>query len=194
MNPKAAFRYTGQADAGIVDLGRLVLLDEVPFNAESWFVSRALSLLRQEKSDVRFVLSYADPVQRRAADGSVLMPGHIGTVYQALSAAYAGRATARTLILSRDGTVLSDRTLSKIRQQDRGADYAERLVTEAGASPRRPGEEPSAWLQRVLPAFQRLRHPGNLAYVFALTRSGRRLLRQRYPYSGYPKGDIRIAA
>lgn len=71
------------------ELSRFVLLDEVPANAESWFLARCFGELRD--AGVRGVVSFADPVPRRAADGTVLAPGHVGIIYQAAGAAYAGR-------------------------------------------------------------------------------------------------------
>jgi hypothetical protein len=42
-----------------VELGRFVLLDEVPSNGESWFLARAFELLRRE--GVAGVVSFSDP-------------------------------------------------------------------------------------------------------------------------------------
>ncbi|MFL6163524.1 MAG: hypothetical protein ACJ74U_15025 [Jatrophihabitantaceae bacterium] len=39
---------------------------------------------------MRGVVSFADPVPHRTADGRVLAPGHVGTIYRAAGAAYAG--------------------------------------------------------------------------------------------------------
>jgi hypothetical protein len=47
----------------------------------------------------------ADPVPRRTASGVLVTPGHVGTIYAATNAVYAGRATARTVKLLPDGTV-----------------------------------------------------------------------------------------
>jgi hypothetical protein len=63
----------------VTELHRLVLLDEVPHNAESFFISRALRLLRQDRPNYAAVLSFADTTQ-----------GHVGTVYQATNAIYCG--------------------------------------------------------------------------------------------------------
>jgi hypothetical protein len=84
----------------------------------------------------------------------------------------AGRATPRWLLLAPDGAVISDRMLSKIRGEERGIDYAVRRLRSYGAPPRARGESWSEWTERVvrLPVFRRVRHPGNLAYVFGLDR------------------------
>ncbi|WP_456294181.1 Mom family adenine methylcarbamoylation protein [Streptomyces chartreusis] len=63
---------------------RFVLLDACPANAESFFLARCMDALLNE--GVRGVVSFADPVPRRTASGQLVMPGHVGTIYQA----YAG--------------------------------------------------------------------------------------------------------
>lgn len=67
-----------------VELGRLLLLDDVPGNGESWFVAECLRRLR--KAGLAGVVSFADPAPRFGKDGTVITPGHLGTVYQALNA------------------------------------------------------------------------------------------------------------
>ena len=58
----------------VLELNRLWCADDLPKNTESWFVSRALSLL-----PTRLILSYADTSH-----------GHFGYVYRALNFRYAG--------------------------------------------------------------------------------------------------------
>ena len=156
-----------------VELGRLVLLDEVEGNGESWTVARAFALLRIELGEVRGVVSYSDPLERRAEDGRVITPGHVGIVYRALNGRYVGRGSPRVLILDRWGRVVSERALSKIRQEERGRDYAAAQLLAAGAPARRVGEDAAAWVARALREgpFRRVRHPGNLCYVWPLGRS-----------------------
>lgn len=167
-------RYTGLAAAAGVELGRFVLLPEVAYNGETWFLARALRLLREEKG-CRAVVSYADPMERSTAAGLITKPAHFGTIYQASNAAFAGRASAQWMWIDRDGRAISRRALSKIRLREVGCAYAERQLVDAGAEPRRAFEEPVAWLARVLcePTFRRIRHPGNFAYAFGLDRAAR---------------------
>ncbi len=172
------------------DLGRLVLLDDVEANGESWFVSRAFSLLRQVKPGVQSVIAYSDPMPRYSPDGTILMPGHCGMVYQALSACYRGRSSARPMVVLPNGTTMSPRALSKIRALDTGAAYAERQLLNAGAPARTFGETPADWLDRLEAChFLTLqRHPGNLVYAFALTRAAKIAARDK-PSLPYPKAD-----
>lgn len=164
--------FPGLSTAGAVELGRFVLLDEVPGNGETWFLARCFELLRGAGIDG--VVSFSDPVARTTAEGARVFPGHIGTIYQAANATYLGRGTARTLRLLPDGKVMSARTIQKIRAGERGwvagreqlvAVGADALPVDASEADRR------AWLHRWLPKLTRpLRHPGNHRYAWALTR------------------------
>lgn len=153
-----------------IELGRFVLLDEIPGMGETWFLARAFKLLRQHKPEIRAILSYSDPLRRVDASGRVTTPGHVGIIYQAHNGRYLGRASRRNLWVDRDQRTIQDRTLQKIRDQEPGCVSAERDLITLGAEPRRFGEDPRVWLDRVLvpPAFFRLKHPGNHTYAWAL--------------------------
>jgi hypothetical protein len=191
MNNDAVTRYTGLPAQAGVELGRFVLLDEVPYNAESFFLARALGLLHAEHPDLHGVIAYSDPVPRQAAEGRVVMPGHVGVIYQASSATYVGRAQAKTLHVNRDGVALSTRALSKIRLQEHGASSAEKRLVKLGATPRTFGQDPAEWVAKVLASgtFQKVRHPGNHVYCFALgsSRAKRRTVAGFAPPRSYPK-------
>lgn len=151
MQP-SAFRYTkptdlhhgtaGQLAGGVqpnqgVEIGRLALLDDVPGNGETFTLGRAFRLLRRTLPDLRAVPSYADTMERRDAGGKVFKPGHRGKIYVAFSGIYLGRSSARTLTLGHDGRCINGRTLSKPRNGERGAGYAERQLLAMGAPARR---------------------------------------------------------
>jgi hypothetical protein len=184
VQPAAVRRHAGVEPHEGVELGRFVLLDDVEANGETWFLARAWPLLRAAKPDVRAVLSYSDPVPRAAADGRVVKPGHLGTIYRAFNGRLVGRSAARTLILDRDGRVVSGRALSKIRLDERGADAAIRALVAAGAPQRRPHEDGAAYVERALREgpFRRVAHPGNLAYVWGLDAATRAGLPEAVPY------------
>lgn len=187
-------------DVLTLELGRFVLHDDVPANAESWMLGQVWRLAADD--GVRGVVSFADPVPRRrivtdVIDGSVvereqvIMPGHVGLIYQATNGHACGRSTARTLVyVPRQGLVLSARTLQKIRQQERGSDAAEKQLVTWGARPRCAGENPTAWLKGALDdvGAVRMRHPGNYRYAWTLgrTRSERRTV-IALPRTAYPK-------
>lgn len=153
-----------------IEIGRLVLLDDVAANGESWCLGRAFRLLRQLLPEVRGVLSYCDPLERRDADGRVVKRGHIGTVYRAFNGRFAGRSAARTLLLARDGRSVNERTLSKIRLGEQGAGYAVRQLRALGAPAPRPAEDGPAYVSRALAegGFRKVRHPGNLTFTWRL--------------------------
>jgi hypothetical protein len=98
-----------------------------------------------------------------------LDPGHVGLIYQASNALYAGRGTPRSLLVLPDGRVLNERALAKVRTLEPGHAYVEETLERFGAPPRR-GADPAAWLRTALAAagVRRLAHPGNHRYLFRL--------------------------
>jgi hypothetical protein len=112
-----------------LELSRLVLLDAVPANAESWFVAAALELAAAR--GVLGVVMYSDPNERITPHGKV-MPGHLGIVYQALNCWYVGESRPRYEDHLPDG-VLPERTASKIRGLERGYGGAVRRLIRLGA-------------------------------------------------------------
>lgn len=178
--PKALDVLPGDRDS-CGELGRLVLLDAVPANGESWFVARCFELLRRE--GWTGVLSHADPVSRSTAAGVAVFPGHIGTIYQALNGRHVGRTGPRTLRLLPDATVLSARAMSKIRKREKGWRYAAAILERHGAEPLRETEDAAAWLRLWYSRLTRpMRHGGNLKYAWALRSRDRRHLPAGLPY------------
>ncbi|NOG70485.1 hypothetical protein [Roseicella sp. DB1501] len=163
-------RWTGFGREEGTELGRLVLLPEVKWNGESWFLKRAFNALRQEKPHVRACLSYSDPVERRTATGEMVKPGHFGTVYQASNAAFLGMASPRTLEMLPDGRVIQPYNFFKYLRRKQGWQAAEAKIESAGAAVGivRAGETDRDWVDRVRAALRPIRHPGNLVYAFGL--------------------------
>lgn len=162
-----------------VELGRLVLLDRVPGNGESWFIARCFELLR---GDVAGVISFSDPVPRPTSSGAVVFPGHVGQIYQATNGTYLGRSSPMTLRLFPDGTVLSNEACGKLRQGRSGWRYASAQLERWGADPFRAGEDGRAYLHRWWHLTRPMRHHGNHRYVWVLDRRRRRDLPQGSPY------------
>jgi hypothetical protein len=151
------------------ELGRFVLLDHVPANGETWFLGRAFELLRRE--GFASVVSFSDPHPRTTTTGRVVMPGHVGTIYQAHNAIYLGRARRDTLRLLPDGRTIHSRALAKIRARDRGWRYSATIFESLGARPLRASEDASAWVDRCVAKYTRsIRHPGNHRYGWVLDR------------------------
>lgn len=184
-------------------LGRLVLLPEAEGNAESWMVKRCLELLAAPKlyrphnrdgsprRPIAAIETCADPVARIARDGRRVMPGHAGTVYQALSALHTGRTNRATKYLLPDGTELSNRAQGKINRAEQGRAYAGSILVDFGAAPLAHGQDPRAWLALWRARLTRsYRHPGCFRYVICLDRRRRREVLDRFERVPYPKIDL----
>ncbi len=164
-----------------VELGRFVLLDDVGFNGETWFLARAFDLLRTE--GLRGVVSFSDPMPRQRADGTTVFAGHIGTIYQAFNGIYLGQAPTRTIRLLPDGRTFSARAMQKIRSRDQGWEYSAAQLVAVGAAPLGATEDSREWLRTWLPVVTRTaRHPGNLKYAWGLDKRSRRSLPASQPY------------
>ena len=175
-----------------LELSRLVLLDEVPANAESWFCARVFRLAAE--AGVRGLVAFSDPVARwRTSTGhhELIMPGHCGFIDQALGSAYLGRATPRTLAVLTDATVLTARSLSKVRNGEQGHLGVVSRLMRLGASPLLPDQSRGEWLTLALGEVgaRPLRHRGNHRFAFALgrTRSERSRVTIALACQPYPK-------
>lgn len=161
-----------------VELGRFVLLDEVPANGETWFLARAFELLRLE--GVPGVVSFSDPMPRMVGERTVF-GGHVGTIYQASNATYLGRAKPDRQLLLPDGRTLHRRSLAKLRAGDRGWRTVAGALEAFGADA--PGEDLRAWADTWVPRLTTARrHPGNHKYAWTLERRDRRHLPASLPY------------
>lgn len=168
------------------ELARLVLIDEVPANAESWFTTRVFRDAADE--GLRGVVAFSDPLPRP----DVGMPGHVGTIYQAMNADYCNRATADPLTVLPDGTVITKRSLQKVRGGESGAGGVIRRLVDAGARPYGVDHTGAVWLRAALGDVAARRVPtlGNHRFVFRLgtERERRRIpLGEGYEPRPYPK-------
>lgn len=200
VQAKALECYFGVDNDSGVELGRLVLLDSVEANGETFFVSRACRTLKRELPGVRAVLSYSDPMERVSESGEVVKRGHYGTVYRGLSATYMGRSSKRTLVMDRRGRVISERSLSKLKNDESGAAGAYRMLREAGGPERLFGESGKAYVERALREgpFVRMKHPGNLVFGWGVgSKTERSLVRRSMvslDYPPYPSQALKLAA
>lgn len=141
----AAVRRIGGTLAGeTAELGRFVLVDELAFNAESTFIRQAFHLFHRE--GWRAVLAFSDPVPRLDAAGRMIFFGHIGQIYRATNAVFAGRSTPRTSYLLPDATIFSARSMQKVRARERNWQGAARELERFGATPLGQDEDAGAWL------------------------------------------------
>lgn len=191
VNNASVPKSAGLADPRTAcDLGRLVLLDDTGGNAESWMLSRAFKLLRQEKPEIISVISYADPIRRTDERGHVFMPGHVGTLYSVMGSRYTGRSSPRIDLILPNGQPISSRAISKIRNAECGQRYAVDQLVQAGARGPRGGEARTAWLTELEATgfLRRQRHPGNHVYLFPLTRAAK-IAARAVPDLPYPRLD-----
>jgi len=173
---EAALPFPGERRA---ELGRFVLLDDVPANGESWFLAQCFDLAR--RAGFAAVVAHSDPEARTTTAGDLVFPGHIGTIYQATNAVYVGRTPARTRRMLADGHVFSDRKWSKLRARERGHEAAVRDLVRLGVAP--PHGDWEAWvLDAVRSVSTPFRHRGNHRYLWALDRRLRRRLPAAQPY------------
>jgi hypothetical protein len=164
-----------------VELGRLVLLDRVPANGETWFLARCFELLR--KADVAGVVSFSDPVERTTTTGKTIFFGHAGCAYQSSNAVFLGKSAPCNHRLLPDGRILSPRAIAKIRARDQGWRYAMAQLVAHGATPLRDDEDPAVWLASWLPKLTRkFRHTGNLKYAWGFAKSTKKALPASLPY------------
>ena len=165
-----------------IELSRLVLLDRVKANAESFVIARCHDALRRE--GFTGVITFADPYPRHTAQGETVFLGHVGTIYQASNAVYVGAATARRLHLLPNGTVYSQQSIGKIQRQIQGWQYAVRILVAHGATPLSGSAtrlERDEWLKYWLGNIcHTVRHPGNLTYLIGLTTQTKRLIRKQH--------------
>jgi hypothetical protein len=151
-----------------VELARFVLLNSCAANAESWFLARCFHDLATR--GVRGVVASADLVPRHTANGTTILIGHVGTIYQATNAFYAGRSTSRLLTVLGDGPVLTARAAQKVRRQEAGHLYVRRRLMALGAPAPKPDKDPATWLALALDEVSaiRVRHRGCHRYVWWL--------------------------
>jgi hypothetical protein len=98
-----------------LELGRFVLTDAVPANAESWFLAQVWR--QAAAAGLRGIVTFADPLQRQRTVADVdedgqpitrietITPGHVGVIYQATNAgASAGPPPARSTTFPPQGS------------------------------------------------------------------------------------------
>lgn len=169
-----------------VTLGRLVLLDNIPGNGESYFVSRCFKLLAED--GVVAVESCSDPEPRAASDGRRVHRGHVGTVYQSLNGQHVGKTNPASLRLLPDGTVFSNKASGKLVRAEQGRVYAGAELVDWGADPLRDGEDPLAWVRHWRPLLTRaMRHQGNYRYIWSINKRRRAEVLDRHAQLPYPK-------
>lgn len=76
----------------VIELHRLHILDCTPKNTESWFISKCIKLLKQDKPRVKAVISFADETA-----------GHKGIIYRASNFYFIGKTSPTTFYVDESG-------------------------------------------------------------------------------------------
>lgn len=88
----------GNSDKEVIELRRLVLVDDTKRNAESYFIGRTLRWLKQH-TNIKIVVSYADPEY-----------GHSGVIYKASNFKLVGQSSKGKVIIW-NGKKYHDKTI-----------------------------------------------------------------------------------
>lgn len=102
-------------------LQRFALEDVLEFNAESYFLARVRASLKRE--GYCGILTMSDETPKTDWLGNVTFPGHIGTIFKSDNAVYLGRSAKSSEYLFADGSVLSNRSFSKLVNDESGWNY-----------------------------------------------------------------------
>lgn len=100
----------------VIELHRLHILDCTPKNTESWFISRCLKLLKQDKPQIKAVLSFSDMTE-----------GHTGIIYKATNAYRLGTTGKAKFYRDKDGRLRHPR--------QSGVNITEQMAKEKGWTP-----------------------------------------------------------
>lgn len=82
-----AWKKYGDSDAEVLELRRLVLIDDTPRNSESFFIGHTLRWLKRN-TEVKIIVSYADPNY-----------GHSGVIYRATNFEHVGMTAPGKVIM-----------------------------------------------------------------------------------------------
>ena len=94
-----AWKKYGESERDVVELRRLVCLDECPRNTESSFIAKCLKYIKRNSS-YKICVSYADPYH-----------GHVGIIYQAANWSYLGQTAADVMLRTPEGRLYHSRAL-----------------------------------------------------------------------------------
>lgn len=85
-------------EADVIELRRLVCVDDTPKNTESFFISRCIRWIKQN-TGIKCIVSYADENH-----------GHVGTIYRASNFEYIG-ITKPSKLIACDGRLYHDKAI-----------------------------------------------------------------------------------
>lgn len=158
-----------------LDLSRMVLLDTVPANGESWFATRALAIAAEH--GIRGVIAFSDPSEfwQARPDGrlALVKRGHYGITYQSLNMTYLGQTRPSRKDYFPDGTEWNRRSISKVLNGEVGRDGVVARLVRRGAPPLTGDMDPAVWVgqaKRACGVVSRT-HEGNHKYALRIGRT-----------------------
>lgn len=170
-------------------LQRFALEDVLEFNAESYFLARVRASLKRE--GYCGILTMSDETPKTDALGNITFPGHIGTIFKSDNAVYLGRSAKSNEYLFADGRVLSNRSFSKLVNNESGWKYISEKFESYGASkcPQATSEKREwgfYWRDRLT---RKQQNSGKLRYAWSL--HPKIFLPQSLPYPRLRLNEIR---
>ena len=122
----------------VIELHRLHILDITPKNTESWFISRCLKLLKQDRPKTWAVISFSDMTE-----------GHEGTIYKATNAYRCGTTQKATFYMDENGRLRHPRQC--------GVNITKEMAKERGwASVQRSSKNRYLWLLPDTPLHKKI--------------------------------------
>ena len=128
-------RYGNVPQGQVQELSRLVLLDKIKSGAETYLLRESLQEFKRYYTTdkqtmgggtrtpkrLSVIISHSDPLPVvNKKENKVVLPGHIGNIYQAHSMLYTGRSSKSYRYTTWDGRPIPVRSLTKIRAFLRG--------------------------------------------------------------------------
>lgn len=149
-------------------LQRFALEDALEFNAESYFLARVRAKLKRE--GFCGILTMSDETPKTDVLGNVIFPGHIGTIFKSDNAVYLGRTSKSDEYLFPDGIVLSNRSFSKLVNDESGWSYMAQKFESYGASkcPQAASEKREWGFYWRGQLTRKQRNSGKLRYAWSL--------------------------
>lgn len=138
-------RY-GEHEEEVLELRRLVCVDEAPKNTESWFIAKCLKWLR-DYTEVKAVVSYADPEY-----------GHSGTIYKASNFEYKGLSSPGKVIMW-NGEKYHDKAI-RTKYRGRLKPFAQELknALETGDAAYKPTQGKHTYVYKIRRSHNMRRH------------------------------------
>jgi len=124
----------------VIELRRLVLIDDTPKNSESWFIGKTLRWLKNNTA-IETVVSYADPNY-----------GHSGIIYQATNFDLIGK-TAKGKVIMWNGKKYHDKAI-RTKYNGKLKPFAQRLkdALEKGEATYVTQEPKNIYVKTIKPA------------------------------------------